>query len=222
VKVILFGATGMVGQSVLRECLLGSDIDAVLLVVRSASDVKNDKLREIVHSDFHDFRSIEDALTGYDACFFCLGVSSAGMDEAQYSRVTYDITLAAAQVLARRNPGMTFLYISGAGTDSTERGRIMWARVKGKTENALLKLPFKARYMLRPGYIQPVGGVQSKTRLYRQLYALAAPLYPVLKHLFPNQMITSAELGRAMIHIAKYGDSKRVLEAADIARIARA
>jgi len=221
-KVILFGGTGMVGQGVLRECLLDSDIETVLLVGRNASGVKNSKVREIIHSDFHDFRSLADGVTGYDACFFCLGVSSAGMNEAQYSRVTYDITLAAAQVLIRQNPAMTFLYISGAGTDSTERGRTMWARVKGKTENALLKLPFKACYMLRPGYIQPVGGVRSKTRLYRLLYALAVPLYPLLKRIFPNQLITSAELGRAMIHVARYGESKHVLEAPDIARIARA
>ena len=221
-KVILFGGTGMVGQGVLRVCLHDAGVEMVLLVVRNTSGVKNDKVREIVHSDFYNFGPIEDALTGYDTCFFCLGVSSAGMAEGRYSRLTYDLTLAAAQVLVRQNPAMTFLYISGAGTDSTERGRMMWARVKGKTENALLSLPFRACYVLRPGYIQPVDGVQSKTRLYRQLYIVVAPLYPLMKRFFPNQVMTSAELGRAMIHVARYGESKHVLEARDITSIARA
>jgi uncharacterized protein YbjT (DUF2867 family) len=162
-NVILFGATGMVGQGVLRECLLDSDVQQILSIVRTPSGQQHPKLRELVHTNFFDYSAMEPQLTGCGACFFCLGVSSAGMDEAKYTQLTYDLTLAAASTLARLNPSMTFLYVSGAGTDSTERGRTMWARVKGKTENALLKLPFRAAYMFRPGIIQPLHGIRSKT-----------------------------------------------------------
>jgi uncharacterized protein YbjT (DUF2867 family) len=211
-KVILFGATGMVGQGVLRECLLDPRVERVLTVGRSATGQSHAKLQELVHTDLYDFSGIEDALSGYDACFFCLGVSSAGMKEPEYRRVTYDLTLAAAQTLARRNPNMTFLYVSGAGTDSTEKGRSMWARVKGETENALLKLPFKAAYMLRPAFIQPMHGIQSKTRLYRALYAIMGPLYPLWKTLLPKYVTTTEQLGRAMLRIARGGALKHVLE----------
>src|ERR1700737_4945108 len=162
-NVILFGATGMVGQGVLREYLLDPDFHQILSIVRTPSGQHHPKLRELVHSNFFDYSTIEPELTGFDACFFCLGVSSAGMDEAKYKHLTYDLTLAAAKTLARLNPQMVFLYVSGAGTDSTERGRIMWARVKGKTENDLLKLPFKAAYMFRPAGIQPLPGIKSPT-----------------------------------------------------------
>jgi uncharacterized protein YbjT (DUF2867 family) len=215
-KVILFGATGMVGQGVLRECLRDPDVERVLAVGRSATGQRHEKLAELVHSNLLDYSSVEHALTGYDACFFCLGVSSAGMSEQDYRRVTYDLTLAAAQTLARRNPGMTFIYVSGAGTDSTGRGRSMWARVKGETENALLKLPFKAAYMFRPGYIQPLHGVTSKTRLYRALYVVMAPLYPVWKRLFPRYVTTTEQVGRAMLQVAKRGALKHVLENEDL------
>ena len=215
VRVILFGATGMVGKGVLRECLLDLEVESVLTVGRSATGQQHEKLREIVHKDFFNFSAIESNLTGYDACFFCLGVSSAGMTEQEYTRLTYDITMAAAQTLARLNPNMTFLYISGMGTDSSERGRSMWARVKGKTENALLRLPFKAAYMLRPGYIQPLHGIRSKTKLYQALYTVMAPLYSSWKVLLPNYVTTTEQLGRAMIKIAKQGAPKHVLETRD-------
>jgi uncharacterized protein YbjT (DUF2867 family) len=218
-KAILFGATGMIGQGVLRECMLDPEVEAVLAVGRRATGKQHAKLREIVHADFTDFTAIEDELSGFDACFYCLGLSSAGMRESDYQRVTYDFTLAVACVLARRNPGMAFLYVSGAGTDSTERGRTRWARVKGRTENALLQLPFKAAYMLRPAYIQPLHGITSRTPLYRALYAVLGPLFPVWKRLFPQYVITTEQLGRAMIEIAKRGVGKRVLESRDIVRI---
>ena len=163
-NILLFGATGMVGQGVLRECLLDPDVQRVQTVGRTASGAQSPKVRDVVHADLSSYASIEGELSGFDACFFCLGVSSAGMNETDYERVTYGITMAAAGTLARLNPGMTFIYVSGTGTDSSERGRTMWARVKGKTENALLRLPFKAAYMFRPGVIQPLHGVQSKTR----------------------------------------------------------
>ncbi len=215
-KIILFGASGMVGQGVLRECLLDPEVESVLAVGRAPTGQQHPKLRELFHQDFTDFSGIGDQLTGYDAGFFCLGVSSAGMSEAAYRHVTYDFTLAAAQVLAQGNPGMTFIYVSGTGTDSTERGRSMWARVKGATENALLKLPFKAAYMFRPGFIQPLHGIKSKTRLYRSIYAVMGPLYPVWKTLFPKYMTTTEQVGRAMLAIAKHGAPVRLLENRDI------
>src|SRR5204863_5923892 len=177
-NVILFGATGMVGQGVLRECLVDPDVEQLLSIVREPSGRSEPKLRELVHRDFFDFSPIENDLAGYDACFFCLGVSSAGMKEADYRRVTYDITLAAARVLARLNPNMTFIYVSGTGTDSSEKGRSMWARVKGKTENDLLRLPFKAAYMFRPAAIVPLHGIRSKTKLYQAFYTALGPLLP--------------------------------------------
>src|SRR5664279_2358743 len=185
-RVILFGATGMVGQGVLRECLLDPGVELVKTVGRSATGEEHPKLREIVHRDLCSYASIESELSGFDACFFCLGVSSAGMKEADYARVTYDITLAAAETLSRLNPQMTFIYVSGASTDSSKRGRMMWARVKGKTENALLRLPFNAAYMFRPGLIQPLHGIQSRTTAYRVLYALMKPLLPVLRWAAPQ------------------------------------
>jgi len=211
-KVIIFGATGMVGQGVLRECLLDRDVEAVLTVGRSATGQVHDKLREVVQRDLGDLGPIADALAGYDACFFCLGVSSLGMKEADYRRVTYDLTLAAAEILARLNPGMTFVYVSGASTDSTEKGRAMWARVKGATENALLRLPFRGAYMFRPGYIQPMHGIVSRTRFLRVLYALVAPLYPLWRRLFPRYVTTTERLGRAMLAVARRGAPKPVLE----------
>jgi uncharacterized protein YbjT (DUF2867 family) len=220
-KVILFGASGMVGQGVMRECLLDPDVDAVLSVGRSASSQTHPRLRELVHGDFTNFTPIAAELTGYDACFFCLGVSSAGMKEPDYRRVTYDFTLAAAQVLARQNPAMTFIYVSGTGTDSSEKGRSMWARVKGETENALLRLPspFEA-YMFRPGAIQPLDGIKSKTRLYRAGYVVMAPFWPALRALFPRHVINTEQVGRAMLAVAKRGADQKLLENLDIARLA--
>jgi uncharacterized protein YbjT (DUF2867 family) len=217
-KVILFGATGMVGQGVLRECLADPAVERVLSIVRAPGGTTDAKLRELVHGDFYDYRAIEAELSGYDACFFCLGVSAAGMNEVSYRRVTYDLTLAAAEVLARRNPALMFIYVSGAGTDSSERGRSMWARVKGQTENALLRLPFGAVHLFRPGFIQPMHGIVSKTRLYRVIYAVIGPLYPVLKRLFPAYVTTSDEVAKAMIHVAQRGSPSGILENRDINR----
>jgi len=215
-RVLLFGATGMVGQGVLRECLLDPDVESVLSVGRSATGQQHVKLRELVHRDFLDFSPIESELAGFDACFFCLGVSSAGMKEEAYRRITYDFTMAAARTLARLNPNMTFVYVSGMGTDSSERGRTMWARVKGQTENALLRMPFQAAYMFRPGVIVPLHGIKSRTALYRIPYMLMAPLLPLLEAAFPKYVTTTERLGRAMIHVAKQGAAKAVLESSDI------
>src|SRR5713226_714433 len=219
-NVVLFGATGMVGQGVLRECLLDQKVQIVLSIGRSATGQAHPKLRELVRKDLLDFSAIEAELSGFDACFFCLGVSSAGMTEEAYRRVTYDITMAAAQTLVKLNPAMTFVYVSGAGTDSTERGRSMWARVKGKTENALLRLPFKAAYMFRPAAIQPLHGITSKTKLYRILYIIAKPLFPLLKALFPRHIATTEQVGRAMLNVTRHGFPKPILEAGDIIQTA--
>jgi uncharacterized protein YbjT (DUF2867 family) len=215
-KVILFGATGMVGQGVLRECLLDPDVETVLAVGRSSTGQQHAKLQEIVDRNLEDFSPMENRLSGYDACFFCLGVSSAGLNEQQYRSVTYDLTMAAANALARLNPAMTFIYVSGAGTDSTEHGRMMWARVKGQTENALLQMPFRAAYMFRPAYIQPLHGIKTRTRWYAALYAVMAPLFPVWKALLPKYVTTTECIGRAMLEVARHGAAKRVLENQDI------
>ena len=206
----------MVGQGVLRECLLDPEVESVLSIGRSASGRKDPKLREIVVKDVANLGPVEDQLSGYDACFFTLGVSSAGMSEAAYRAITYDVTLNVAHTLLKFNPGMTFLYVSGLGTDSTESGRTMWARVKGQTENALLRLPFKAAYMFRPGFIQPMHGIKSKTALYRIPYAILGPLNPVLRKLFPKYATTTEVLARAMIKAARSGAPKKVLESQDI------
>jgi uncharacterized protein YbjT (DUF2867 family) len=215
-KVILFGATGMVGQGVLRECLLDPDVTGVLVVGRSATGQQNPKLREIRHDNFMDFSALEPELGGFDACFFCLGVSSVGMEEARYRDLTYDITLAAATVLAKLNPSMVFIYVTGQGTDSTEQGRLMWARIKGKTENDLLKLPFKAAYMFRPAGIQPLHGIRSKTSWVQAIYVAAAPLLTMLNRVAPKYMTTTEQVGRAMIKVARDGYPKPVLESEDI------
>ena len=215
-NVLLFGATGMVGQGVLRECLLDPDVKLVQTVGRTVTGVENPKLREIVRQDLLHYEAIESDLSGFDACFFCLGVSSSGMKEADYSRVTYEITMAAAEVLCRLDPQMTFVFVSGAGTDSSERGRTMWARIKGKTENALMRLPFAAAYMFRPGVIEPVHGARSKTLAYRVIYSMVRPLVPLLRRAFPNYVLSTQEIGLAMLSIARHGYSKRILETQDI------
>jgi uncharacterized protein YbjT (DUF2867 family) len=212
---MLFGGTGMVGRGVLRECLLDPGAEQVLAVGRRPIGVDDGKLREVVRADLFDLSPVADELTGYDACFFCLGVSSAGMTEEKYRRLTYDLTLDAARLLADRNPGMTFVYVSGLGTDSSERGRSMWARVKGATENALQRLPLEV-YLLRPGYIQPMHGITSRTWWYRGIYAVIAPLYPVLKRLFPGQVTTTEQIGRAMLAVARDGAGTRILGPRDI------
>jgi uncharacterized protein YbjT (DUF2867 family) len=219
-NVLLFGATGMVGQGVLRECLLARDVALVQTVGRKATGQQNAKLREVVHDNLFDVDAIASELKGFDACFFCLGVSSAGMTESTYSHLTYDLTLAIAETLAALNPGMTFTYVSGAGTDSTEQGRTMWARVKGRTENALQRLPFKAVYLFRPGVIQPLHGIRSKTASYQMLYSLTKPLLTPLRRLFPNHILTTEMVGQAMLAAVRHGYARAVLETADIRALA--
>jgi uncharacterized protein YbjT (DUF2867 family) len=220
-RVVLFGATGMVGQGVLRECLLDPGVGSVVTIGRTTPAANNPKLQNIVHPDLFNYASIEPQLTGLDACFFCLGVSSAGMSEEQYSNLTYTLTVAAGETLSRLNPGMTFVYVSGAGTDSTEKGRAMWARVKGKTENALLRMSFKSAYMFRPGIIEPMHGEVSKTKAYRILYLVFRPIFPLVRLLFPRQVLTTEQIGRAMINVARDGAPKKILEIADIAACAK-
>jgi uncharacterized protein YbjT (DUF2867 family) len=190
-------------------------VELAVTVGRTATGAQDAKLREIVLADMKNYTEIEDQLAGFDACFFCLGVSSSGMKEADYARVTYDLTLAAAETLSRVNPQMTFIYVSGQGTDSSERGRTMWARVKGRTENALLRLPLKA-YMFRPGMIEPLDGIKSKTPAYRLLYKICGPLLPALRWTFPNQVLSTREIGQAMLAVAKRGYEKQILETRDI------
>jgi uncharacterized protein YbjT (DUF2867 family) len=218
-KVILFGATGMVGQGALRECLRDEDVTSVLAVGRSPTGVRQAKVREILHDNFFDFSAIESELTGYDACFFCLGVSSVGMSEERYRHLTYDLTLSAATTLSRLNPGMVFVYVSGRGTDASERGSLMWARIKGKTENDLLKLPFRAVYLFRPAGIQPLHGIRSKTGWVQAIYVAAAPLLSLLHRVAPAYMTTTEQVGRAMIKVAREGFPKPVLESEDINRL---
>jgi uncharacterized protein YbjT (DUF2867 family) len=215
-KVIVFGATGMVGQGALRECLLDAGVERVLTVGRRATGQEHDKLRELVVDDLTDYSRVGDELAGYDACFFCLGVSSAGMSESEYRRVTYDIAVAAARVLVEKNPGMTFVFVSGAGTDSTGKSRTMWARIKGEAENAILAMPFKGKYAFRPAFIRPMHGITSRTRAYRILYAILWPLFPIVNALFPRQVTTTERVGRAMLNVARHGAAKTVLENDDI------
>jgi uncharacterized protein YbjT (DUF2867 family) len=211
-KVILFGATGMVGQGVLRECLLDPEVEAVLAVGRGPSGKQSPKLAELVLSDLYDFTPVAEKLTGYDACFFCLGVTSVGATEADYRRVTRDIPAAAGRVLAERNPGMTFVLVTGRGSDATGTSKTMWARVKGEAENAILALPFKGKYVFRPGVIQPLHGITSRTPSYRVLYALFSWVVPILRWLAPESMTTTERMGRAMLNVARRGYSKPVLE----------
>jgi len=215
-KVLLFGATGMIGQGVLRECLLDPGVDSVVTIGRSASGQQHPKLHDLVRKDLLNFSAIEDQLRGFEACFFCLGVTSAGMNEEQYRRVTYDITLAAAQTLAKLNPLMTFIYVSGMGADSSEQGRVMWARVRGKAENDLLKLPCKGSYVFRPAVIVPLHGTKSRTTVYRVFYSLLSPILPLLHSAFPKYVSTTESVGRAMLKVARNGAKKRVLENGDI------
>jgi len=208
----------MVGQGVLRECLLAPDVESVLTIGRTATGQHHAKLREIVHADLTDYAAVERDLAGHDACLFCLGVSAAGMSEQDYTRITYDVTLAAAQALARLSPGMTFIYVSGEGTDSTERKRAMWARVKGRTENALLALPLRA-VMFRPGLIRPLHGIRSRTPLYRVAYTVLWPLFPVLGAL--GLLTTTERVGRAMLQVVRHGAPRSILANRDIDELAR-
>ena len=212
IKAIITGVTGMVGEGVLHECLLHPDVESVLVINRKPCGVKHEKLKEIIHKDFFDLSAIKDQLAGYNACYFCAGVSSLGKSEQDYKRITYELTLNFANTLLKNNPEMTFCYVSGVGTDSTEKGRSMWARIKGKTENDLFKLSFKSAYMFRPGYIQPTKELKNAYKIYKVL----APFYPVLKTLFPKYVVTLEQIGKAMINVAQYESGKKVLECVDI------
>lgn len=220
-KVLIYGATGMVGQGVLRECLNAPDVELVQAVGRTAIRRQHPRLRELLTSDLAVTAGIEAQLSGFDACFFCLGASSSGMSEAEYTRLTYGLTLAVAQTLARLNPRMTFVYVSGAGADSSEKGRSMWARVRGRTENALLGLPFRATYVFRPGLIEPLHGIRSKTRSYRWFYALARPLLPLLRATLGDLMLSTETIGQAMLAVVRRGAPRAVLEARDINALCR-
>lgn len=218
-NVVLFGATGMVGQGVLRECLLDDSVRSVLAVGRRATGEHHPKLREAVVPEVADLSAVESQLVGLDACLFCLGMTSAGMSEAEYTRLTYDLTVSVAHTLLRLNPGMTFVFVSGAGTDSSEKGRVMWARVKGKAENAVLGMGFRAAYAVRPAAIIPLHGITSRTRWIRIAVSVLRPLFPVMRTLFPNQVTTTEQLGRAMLRIAREGHPKQVIESRDIRRM---
>ena len=213
-RVLLFGATGMVGQGVLRECLLDPGVSEVVTIGRRPTGRLHAKLRDVVQADVTDFSADETRVSGFDACFFCLGVSSAGMKEGEYRRLTHDLTLAAARSLRRLNPRMTFVYVSGQGTDAN--GRRMWARVKGETENGLLALGFKGAYMFRPGAIVPMDGIRSRTRLYRALYVALWPALQVMRRVAPSKVTTTRKVGRAMLNVARNGYPKPVLETKDI------
>lgn len=220
-RIVLFGATGMIGRGVLLECLADPDVSHVLSIGRRAIDVQHAKLEQIVHDEFTDYSAIGEHLTGFDACFFCLGVSSLGMSEGRYRHITYDFTLAAAHALLAGSPGLVFCYVSGAGADSSEQGRSMWARVRGKTENDLLKLPFAGAYIFRPAYVHAVKGAVPQPPWLRVLYFFMRPLYPILRALFPRQVTTGENFGRAMIGVARHGYASRILESDDINAAAR-
>lgn len=215
-KVLIFGATGMVGQGVLRECLLDPEVSRVVTVGRAATGQKHPKLRELVARDLFDLSPLASQLEGFDACFFTLGTTAAGKSEAEYSRISYDLTLSIARALLPLNPEMTFIYVSGAGTDSSEHGRVMWARVKGRTENALLAFGFKGAYMFRPGLIVPMHGITSRTKLYRVLYRIMSPIVPLIRAAFPDSVTTTERVGRAMLAVARNGYKKQLLDPVDI------
>jgi len=216
INVIVTGATGMVGEGVLHECLLSPDVEKVLIINRRPSGITHPKLKEIIHTNFFDFSEIEYQLSGYNACFFCLGASSVGMKEEEYNRLTFTLTMHVAKTLSGLNTDMVFTYVSGAATDSTEKGKSMWARVKGKTENHLIQLPFKKAYMFRPGYMQPTKGLKNTIIFYKAI----SWLYPLLRPVFPKFMCTLKELGQAMINCVKYGYEKQILEVGDIVKLA--
>lgn len=218
IKVIVTGTTGMVGEGVLLECLAHTDVKEVLSVVRRPSGYRHPKFKELTVPDFMKPGDVKNQLTGYNACFFCAGISSLGMNEVDYSRITYDTTLNFAGTLVELNPGMVFTYVSGAMTDSTEKGRVMWARVKGKTENALMRLPFRGVYNFRPGLMQATAGQQKLKPIYKVMNSL----YPLISFLYPNGSCTLKEVGTAMINSVIYGYEKQVLEVKDIKLLAHA
>ena len=220
-KLILFGATGMIGQGALREALRDPEVEAVLAIGRSTTGQRHPKLHEIRHPDLLDLAAIEAEVAGHDACLFCLGISSVGLSEADYAHVTHDITLAVARTLAQHNPGMSFVYVSAAGSDATERGRVMWARVRGRTENALFRLPFRRVYAVRPAGIRPRDGIRSRTGYVDALYRVLGPVLPLLQRALPAYVTDTRALARAMLRLAKRGGMIRVIEARDIPALGR-
>lgn len=217
IKAIITGVTGMVGEGVMHECLAHPAVESVLVINRKPCGVSHPKLKEIIHQDFFDFSSIENQLSGYNACYFCLGVSSIGMKEPEYFKKTYTLTLHVAKTLGKHNSGMTFCYVSGAGTDSSEKGKSMWARVKGKTENDIFALPFKQSFAFRPGYIHPTKGLKRVHNFYRYM----TWMYPLLLKLFPNTVSTLKEVGLAMIAVTLNGYSKKIIDPNDIRVLAK-
>jgi uncharacterized protein YbjT (DUF2867 family) len=215
IKAIIFGSTGMVGEGVLHMALGHSDVESVLVIGRRSCEVKHPKLKELLHDNFYDYSAIKGQLAGYNACFFCLGVSSLGMSEKDYTRVTFDLTLEAAKTLSRLNPDMTFCYVSGAGTDSTEKGGIMWARVKGRLENRLKELPFRSVYLFRPGFIKPIKDLRHAHAISKAI----GMMYPLLKVISPKYVCTLEEVGLAMIQVARAGPSRQIIENKDIVRL---
>jgi hypothetical protein len=220
IKVIITGSTGMVGKGVLFSCLEDPNVSSVLLLNRSSVGINHEKIKELIIEDFHNLSYLRDEFSAYDACYFCLGVSSFGMKEKEYNEITYKTTLHLAKVLSDVNPKSSFCYVSGVGTDSSEKGKSMWARVKGKTENAILKLPFRSAFLFRPGYIQPMKGVKSKTALYNTLLAFIKPLYPIIKLIAPSKVTTNVEIGKAMIYSTLQGADKTILYNKDINELA--
>ena len=216
IKTIITGSTGMVGEGVLLECLDHPDVEQVLVINRKPGGMSHPKLREIIHADFFDLTPLEPQLSGYNACFFCLGVSSVGMSSEEYKRITYDLTLNAAQLLAKINPEMTFCYVTGKSTDSSEKGGVGWARVKGATENALMRL-FRHAYMFRPGFMKATAG-QKNLKIYYKLFAW---VYPLGRALYPAAFCTLQDVARAMIHVAVKGSPKQILEVRDIVELAK-
>ncbi len=217
IRAIITGATGMVGEGVLHECLEHPNVESVLVVGRKSCGVVHPKLTEVIHADLSDISSLKDRLTGFNACFFCAGVSSVGLSEAEYTKITYTLTLNFAHTLASANSNMTFCYVSGSGTDSSEQGRSMWARVKGKTENDLFKLPYKRVFAFRPGYMHPTPGLKNTLSFVKYI----SWLYPIVRALTSNIASTLAEVGVAMINVAQNGAEKRVLEVVDIIALAK-
>ena len=219
-KVIVTGATGMVGKGVLLECLDHKSVKKVLVIGRNPVDVTHPKLEELIHNDFSDFSTVKEQLAGYDACFLCMGISSVGMKEDDFKKITYDYTLSLARELLPLNPKMTITYVSGEGTDSSEKGRVMWARVKGKTENDLIKLGFKQAFMFRPGFIIPLRGIKSRTKAYQFIYDYFMWLVRLFKAVAPNAVVNTTQVGKAMINCALYGYSSVIIKPKDIIQLA--
>lgn len=216
-KVIITGATGMVGEGVMLECIQNDAIEKILLINRKPTGISNPKVEEIIHADFNDISALEDRLKDFNACYFCSGVSSLGMKEEQYLAVTYTLTLNFARILAKVNPNLTFCYVSGAGTDSSEKGKLMWARIKGKTENDLMKLPFKAVYNFRPAFMKPAKGAKN----IKGYYKVIGFMYPLLRKIAPKYFLTLQEVAKAMIYVSLKANEKKVLEVEDILKLSQ-